>query len=132
MTAKKSILAILVGFIISNVLTTLWYMITDEANMVPYRREDPLYGGLILNHLIYVGLLWSIFVPYFQQNSKLKRAIVFGLIGSAIMFIPQALVVRSIWQVEFNLIFLLNTFAHLAIGGLIGLGFGIIYNYKRS
>lgn len=132
MTVKKFMLATFVGFVLSNVLTTLWYMGTDDANYVPYRREEINYGALMLNHLIYV-LIFVHFTPFYLNGSKkLMRGFLFGCLMAALMFIPQALVVRSIWMVEINTIFVLNTCAHLLIGGIIGLSTTLIINYKNQ
>ena len=65
------------------------------------------------------------------KNSKLN-AVLFGVILAGIMFIPTGLVVRSIWEVEFNAIFIKNALAHLAIGGIMGVVFSVIYNYKNN
>ena len=40
MNFKKSTLSVLLLFIVSNVLTTIWYMLTDKDNMVSFRREE--------------------------------------------------------------------------------------------
>ena len=131
MNVKKSVLSVLLLFICSNVLTTLWYMLTDDSNFVSFRRSEINYGGLMLNHLLFVIGFVYLF-PFFirDQNTKLK-AFVFGLIIAAIMFLPTGLVVRSIWKVDFNLIFVLNTIVHAVIGGILGIVISIIYNYKK-
>ena len=132
MSFKKSSLVVILLFIASNVLTTTWYMLTDDANMVSFRRSEINYGGLMLNHLIFVMGFVYLFPSYIKsQNTKLQ-AFLFGIVVAAIMFIPTGLVVRSIWQVEINLIFLMNTLAHLTIGGILGLLSSLIYNYKRD
>ena len=46
---------------------------------------------------------------------------------AAVMFVPQALVVRSIWMVEIDAIFFVNTVAHLLIGGVMGVVTALIY-----
>lgn len=132
MNTKKNILAVLVAFVLSNVLTTIWYMLTDEANYVPYRREEINYGALVFNHLIYAGLIVYLFPFYYRANPMRSRAFSFGVIMGAIMFVPQALVVRAIWDVDINTIFFLNTLAHLLIGGLMGLSISLFYNDKTS
>ena len=132
MSFKKFIVLSLLLFIISNILTTVWYMSTDVANFVPFRREEVNYGGLMLNHLLFV-IGFAYLFPFYAgvYNSK-ARAFLFGVILAGIMFIPTGLVVRSIWTVDFNLIFLINSLAHLAIGGLLGWISHIVYNYKRT
>jgi len=132
MTIKKSLLAGLAAFILSNILTTLWYMLTDEANFVPYRREEMNYGGMMLNHLIYAGIFVYLFPYYYEKYLSLGKGFLFGVLMAAMMFIPQALVVRSIWEVDINTIFFLNTLAHLAIGGIIGLVTALIYGKKKA
>lgn len=131
MTLKKTILAIIVAFILSNVLTTLWYMLTDEANFVPYRREVTNYGALMLNHLIYVTLMLYFFVDFYARQPKLSRGVLYGCMMAAMMYIPQAIVIRSIWAVDFNAIFVWNTIAHVVIGGIMGVAIALIYQYKN-
>lgn len=132
MNFKKSILSVLLLFIISNVLTTLWYMLFDDANMVSFRREEINYLGLMLNHFIYaIGFVY-LFPFYFKQHKTYLRAFIFGAILSAIMFIPTGIVVRSIWNVDFNSIFIMNSIAHIAIGGIMGLLIAFIFNFKNK
>ncbi|MDC6366981.1 MULTISPECIES: hypothetical protein [Flavobacteriaceae] len=134
MNTKKTILATLTLFIVSNVLTTIWYMLTDEANFLPFRRSETNYVGLLLNHLIFaIGFVY-LFPSYIKGNGNYSTgsALRYGVLLAAIMFLPTGFVVRSIWQVDFNLIFLWNTMAHLAIGGLMGILLLLIYNYKRN
>lgn len=132
MSSKKFILAVVVSFILSNSLTTLWYLFTDAANMVSFRKAEMNYVGLIMNHLIYALLFVVLFVPFFEQNPKLSRGFIFGLLAGAIMFVPSGIVVRSIWTVDFNGIFVLNSIAHIFIGGLMGVASAIIYNWKKA
>ncbi len=131
MNIKKFTLAVIALFIVSNVLTTVWYMITDDANFVPFRREEVNYLGLLLNHLLFViGFLYLFPFLISERNTK-GNAFIFGLVLASIMFIPTGMVVRSIWQVEFNAIFLLNALVHALIGGVIGLTARFIYNYRK-
>lgn len=132
MTLKKSLFSLLAAFILSNILTTLWYMLTDEANFVPYRREAMNYGGMMLNHLIYAGIFVYLFPYYYEKYLNLAKGFLFGVLMAAMMFVPQALVVRSIWEVDINTIFFLNTLAHLAIGGVIGLVTALIYGKRKA
>ena len=132
MNFKKSILAVLLLFIVSNVLTTLWYMLSDEANMLSFRREEMNYLGLMLNHFIYALGFVYLFPFYYKQYKSFLRAFVFGIILSAVMFIPTGIVVRSIWKVDFNSIFIFNSIAHLMIGGIMGLIIAVIFNYKNK
>ncbi len=132
MSTKKSILSILLLFILSNVLTTLWYQLTDEANFVSFRKDEINYAGLMLNHIIFVSGFMYLF-PYFIKGQNTKpKAFLYGVILSSIMFIPTGLVVRSVWQVDFNAIFVFNTIAHLVIGGILGIVLSLIYNYKKT
>ena len=132
MSFKKSILATVVLFIVSNVLTTVWYMISDDANMVSFRRAEMNYGGLMVNHLLFaIGFVYLF--PYYYQNFKsFGRAFLYGVIMAAIMFIPTGIVVRSIWEVDFNTIFIFNSMAHLVIGGVMGLVAAFIYNKNQT
>lgn len=131
MSIKKTAISIVVLFLISNVLTTLWYMITDDANFVSFRRSEVNYAGLMLNHLIFVCGLVYIF-PYFIQNQNTRiKAFLFGMVMAIMMFLPTGIVVRSIWQVDFNTIFAFNTLAHSFIGGILGLALHSIFNYKK-
>lgn len=124
-------LSILIAFIISNVLTTVWYMLTDEANMVPYRRAEINYGAMMFQHLIYAGLMVYLF-PYYYKEARTKlRAFIFGCLIATIMYIPQAVVIRAIWEVDFNSIFVFNTLAHIIIGGIMGLVISIIFDNKQ-
>ncbi|MCG8577625.1 MAG: hypothetical protein MI810_22280 [Flavobacteriales bacterium] len=132
MKLKKMLLAILVTFILSNVLTTVWYMVMDDANYVPYRRAEMNYGLLVLNHLIFAAIFVCLHPFFFQKSPKVERGMVYGLLMAAMMFIPQALVVRAIWEVDVNTIFFLNTLAHLAIGAILGVAVSLIYNYKNN
>ncbi len=132
MNLKKSILLTILLFVLSNILTTIWYASTDAANYVSFRREEINYGGLMLNHLIFAVGFMYLFPFYARVHNSKSSAFLFGVILSSIMFIPTGLVVRSIWTVEFNTIFLMNTIAHLIIGGVLGLVSNIMYNYKRE
>lgn len=132
MSSKKSILAVVVAFVLSNVLTTVYYMITDEPNMVPYRRDEMNYGALMLNHLIYAGIFVYLFPSFYQKAPKLSRGFLFGVLMAAMMFVPQALVVRAIWTVDINTIFFINSVAHLLIGGIIGIVTAFIHGNSNS
>ncbi len=131
MNIKKSIFSVFALFVVSNVLTTVWYILTDEANYVSFRRSEINYGGLTLNHLIFVIGFVYLF-PYFikDQNTRWK-SFVFGVVLASIMFLPTGIVVRSIWQVDFNIIFVLNAIAHAIIGGVLGIILKVIYDYKK-
>lgn len=131
MNYKKSILAIALLFITSNLLTITWYQLTDEANYVSFRRTEINYGGLMLNHLIFVMGFVYLFPNYIKSKNSKLNSFCYGSILAAIMFIPTGLVVRSLWKVDFNQIFLMNTVAHLTIGGVLGIVLSLIYNYKR-
>ncbi len=132
MNLKKSTLSVLLLFIVSNILTTLWYMLSDDANMVSFRREEMNYLGLLLNHFIYaIGFVY-LFPFYYKQYKTYLRAFVFGAILSTIMFIPTGIVVRSIWTVDFNSIFIMNSIAHIIIGGIMGLLIAFIFNFKNE
>jgi membrane associated rhomboid family serine protease len=121
MKTKQFLVATLLAFLASNILTTVYYMIMDEANYVSFRREQMDFGLMILNHLFYAILMVYFYPFYFAKKSTGKDAFVFGALIAAIMFIPSALVIRSIWTVDVNPTFFLNTTAHLVIGGIMGL-----------
>ena len=132
MSTKKTLLSVVVAFLLSNILTTIWYAATDEANYVPYRREEINYLALVLNHLVYAGIM-VFFFPYFYAKATRKiRGFAFGVMMATLMFLPQAMVIRAIWAVDFDAIFILNTLAHLIIGGIMGLSLSIIYDYKNT
>ncbi len=131
MNFKKTTLAVIVAFLLSNILTTIWYMTTDEANFVSFRREEMNFLGLVINHLIYALLFVLLFSSFFEKSPKISRGFIYGLLMGAVMFIPSGIVVRSIWTVDFNSIFLLNSLAHMVIGGLMGLAVSFIYNFKK-
>lgn len=132
MSIKKFILSILVAFILSNVLTTFWYIATDEANYVPYRKEQVNYIALMLNHLIYAGIVVYLFPFYYARAPKNGRAFLFGCVMGCLMFLPQAMVIRAIWKVDFNAIFALNSLAHVLIGGIMGFAIALIHNYGNK
>ncbi len=131
MNSKKTILSIIILFVTSNILTTIWYMITDEANMVNFRRDEPNYAGLTLNHLIFVCGFVYLFPHFIKEQNTKAKSIIYGAVLAVIMFLPTGIVVRSIWTVDFNWIFVLNTIAHVIIGGVLGLILSMIYNYKK-
>lgn len=132
MNTKKMILSVVVAFVLSNALTTAWYMATDDANFVPYRRAQINYAGLMLNHLVY-ALIFVYLIPFYLKSAiKVGRGFVFGVLMAAMMFLPQAMVVRSIWKVDFDAIFALNSLAHLVIGGIIGVVVTLIYKPKKQ
>jgi len=130
MPTKRLILATIAAFLLSNILTTLWYMLMDAPNEVPFRRETMNYGLLTLNHLIYAGLMVYLFPYYWAKNASVAGAFQYGIVIAALMYIPQALVIRSIWTIDVNMIFLLNTLAHLVIGGVMGVA--IFYLTRKS
>ena len=128
MNGKKAILALVAGFVLSNVLTTIYYIITDEPNFVPIRREETVYIGLFLTHLIFVGIMVIMFPRWVRPDGSLiMQGGIFGVLMSAMMFVPQAILVRSIWTVDFNLIFVVNSIAHLVIGAIVGALIAWIY-----
>ena len=128
MNFKKASLALVTGFILSNLLTTVYYILTDEPNFVPIRREETIFIGLILTHLVFVGIMVAMFPRWVRNEGSLAmQGAVFGLLMSAMMFIPQAILVRSIWTVDFNLIFVINSIAHLVIGAIVGASIALIY-----
>lgn len=128
MNVKKATLAFVAGFILSNVLTTVYYIITDEPNFVPIRREETIYIGLLLTHLFFVGIMVAMFPRWARPDGSLiSQGAIFGALMSAMMFVPQAILVRSIWTVDFNLIFVVNTIAHLVIGAIVGIVIAWIY-----
>ena len=131
MNFKKSILAIVAAFLVSNILTTIWYMVSDDANFVSFRKEEINYLGLIINHIIYASIFVYLFPSFYEKSPKQSRAFLYGVLMAALMFVPSGIVVRSIWTVDFNSIFVFNSIAHLVIGGLMGIVVSIIYNYKK-
>ena len=132
MSTRKSIWAVVAAFLLSNILTTAYYMLTDEANMVPYRRESINYAALLANHLIYAALFVHLFAPYYKQRPQLSRGFLYGVLMAAVMFVPQALVVRGIWKVDINTIFFINSLAHLLIGGIMGVVTALIYGKSSA
>lgn len=132
MNWKKASLALVVGFILSNILTTVYYIITDEPNFVPIRRDETVYAGLLLTHLIFVGIMVAMFPRWARPNSSLvSQGAIFGALMSGMMFVPQAILVRSIWTVDFNLIFVVNSIAHLVIGAIVGIVIALIYGQPK-
>lgn len=132
MNLQKSILAVIASFLLSNVLTSVWYMLSDDANFVSFRKEEMNYLGLMVNHLIYASIFVYLFSSFYEKAPKLSRGFLYGTLMGALMFIPSGIVVRSIWTVDFNSIFLLNSIAHVVIGGIMGLVVSLIYNYKKA
>ena len=132
MNIKKSILSVIILFVLSNILTTVWYMLMDEANYVPFRRDEINYGGLMLNHILFVSGFVYLFPSYIKSKNTVLRAVQFGAVVASIMFIPTGLVVRSIWKVGFNGIFVFNAIAHAVIGVVLGIVARLIYNYKND
>ncbi len=122
MNSKKAALALVAGFILSNVLTTVYYIVTDEPNFVPIRRAETVYAGMMLTHLIFVGIMVVMFPRWSRSGqSLLSQGALFGALMAGMMFLPQAILVRSIWTVDFNLIFVVNSIAHVVIGAVIGI-----------
>ncbi|MFX3625818.1 MAG: hypothetical protein ACN6I4_00525 [bacterium] len=128
MKTKYFILSVIAAFFVSNILTTVWYMLMDEANYVPFRREEMNYAALTLNHIIYAGLMVYFYPFYYLKKPSMGNAFVYGILIAALMFIPQALVVRSIWTVDIDANFFMNTIAHLVIGGVMGVFIKLISN----
>ncbi|MBO6515606.1 MAG: hypothetical protein JJ975_03555 [Bacteroidia bacterium] len=131
MNTKKTIVAVLVSFLISNILATLWYSIMDDANFVAFRREEMNYLGLMLNHLVFAGLFVHFFPSYYSSSPGTGRSLIYGTLMAALMFLPSGMVVRSIWTVDFNSIFFLNTLAHMVIGAIMGFVLMKIYLFKK-
>ena len=133
MNSKKAVLALIAGFIASNVLTTIYYLITDEPNFVPIRRDQTVYAGMMLTHLIFVGIMVAMFPRWVRATeSLLSQGALFGALMAGMMFVPQAILVRSIWTVDFNAIFILNSIAHVAIGAIIGIVIARIMGPSQS
>ena len=53
MSTGRAITALVVGFLLSNILTTIYYIITASMNTVPFQREQQVFIGLFLTHLIF-------------------------------------------------------------------------------
>ncbi len=132
MNRTRYILSVLIAFIVSNVLTTLWYSLMDEPNMVSFRREEMNYFGLVMNHLLYASIFVYLFPFYYDRKPGALRSATYGALLSAVMFIPSGMVVRSIWTVDFNSIFILNALAHIVIGALMALATAKIYHFKQE
>ena len=124
---KKNLLAGLAAFVLSNALTTAWYMAMSDQNAVEFRREEFNYAALMVNHLLFAGLFVYFFPFYYKPAPKIGRAMLYGVLMAALMYLPQALVIRAIWEVEIDLMFAANSSAHLAIGGVMGLAVGLIW-----
>jgi hypothetical protein len=130
---KSKIYAIIAAVLLSNLLTTVYYIITSSPNhMGAFQRPEYNYLGLMVNHIIYVSIAVSTFTRWYRAGDGgiVKQGIIYGVLMAAIMYLPQAFVVRSIWYVEFNLIFVFNIVAHLCIGAIIG--FVIASMLKKS
>jgi hypothetical protein len=121
---KSKIYAIIAGVLLSNILTTVYYLITAGPNhMGAFQRPEYNYLGLMVSHIIHVSILVLTFTRWYRRsdNSVIQQGVIYGVLMAALMYLPQAFVVRSIWFVEFNLIFVLNIAAHLIIGAVMGL-----------
>ena len=131
MNLKKFIFSTFITFFFSTLLTTIWYSLSSEANTVSFTRATPNYGLLTTNHLLYaIGFVYLF--PFYYNNFKTtKSAFLYGVIVASIMFIPTGLVVRAIWEVEFDMIFIINTFIHILIGGITGVITALIYNRNK-
>ncbi|NQZ78245.1 MAG: hypothetical protein HRT61_19385 [Ekhidna sp.] len=132
MKNTKQIITFIILFVLSNILTTSWYMITSDVNTVSFQREEANYLGLVFNHLIFVAGLIYLLNGLIKIESSRLQAFTYGVVIAGIMFIPTGLVVRSIWLVNFDKIFIYNSIAHLIIGGILGVVFHFIYMFERK
>ena len=131
MSTKKFFISLIAGFVTSMILTSIYYYIMDEPNMVDMRRSEMIYPGLMATHLLFVGLMILIYQRWRRvEESAVRQGSIFGVLMAAMMFIPQAVLVRSIWTVDFNGIFIVNIIAHLLIGAVIGIVIALIIERK--
>ncbi|WP_372371194.1 hypothetical protein [Candidatus Uabimicrobium sp. HlEnr_7] len=129
---KKFLAAFITCFLISNVLTIVWYTATADANSVPFKREQPDYLLLQLNHIVFAFILAYIYPIGYKGGSLLKEGFCFGVLMGILMFLPTGLVVRGIWEVPANLMFVFNTIFHALAGGVCGVGIAFTYGKKTE
>ena len=128
MNTGKALTALVVGFLLSNILTTIYYIVTASMNTVPFQREQQVFVGLFLTHLIFVGIMVYMYPRWSRAgDSAVAQGALFGALMAAMMFIPQAVLVRSIWTVDFNTIFVANVVAHTVIGAMVGVAIALIH-----
>ena len=97
-------------------------------NTVPFQREQQVFVGLILTHLIFVGIMVYMYPRWSRAgDSAVSQGALFGALMAGMMFIPQAVLVRSIWTVNFDAIFAANIVAHTVIGAIVGIAIAFIH-----
>ncbi|KAA3642929.1 MAG: hypothetical protein DWQ07_20620 [Chloroflexi bacterium] len=133
MSTGRAITALVVGFLLSNILTTIYYIVTASMNTVPFQREQQVFIGLFLTHFIFVGIMVYMYPRWSRSvDSAVAQGALFGALMAAMMFIPQAVLVRSIWTVDFNAIFAANIVAHTVIGAIVGIAIALIHSRGSS
>ncbi len=129
---KKFIGSFIVCFLLNNILTIAWYTFTAEANTVPFKREQPDYLLLQLNHIVFAFILAYVYPMGYKGGNLVTEGFRFGVLMGILMFLPTGLVVRGIWQVPANLMFVYNTIFHAIASGICGIGIAFIYGKKTE
>ncbi len=120
MTRTSIALSAVLAFIASNVLSTAYYMATATENTVAFARDVPRYELLTANHLVFAVALAWLYPRFIDHGSRATAGLRFGAMMGLVMFVPTGLVVRGIWTVDFDAIFLANCAFHIGCGAVLG------------
>ncbi len=130
MKPKYFILAFLSATFVSILLNSIYYGVTAEQHLWEMTKETPDWGLMILNHLVYAGLLTYIFPFGYTGKSVWGEGARFGALMGMVMFVPTGLVVRAAWEVPMTPLFALDIAMAAIISAIMGCAIAAIY--KRT
>ncbi|MEM7029054.1 MAG: hypothetical protein AAF629_05635 [Chloroflexota bacterium] len=127
MTIKKFTIAVVVAFIISNILNTIYYAVTAAGHVWEMTKAEPNYPLLMLNHLVFVLLLAYVYPIGYKGGSPIAEGARFGALMGLIMFVPTGLVVRAAWEVPITPYFLADIVFHTLATAIMGISIAFVY-----
>lgn len=127
MNVRKFGLATLAAVVISVLLNTVYYAITAAGHEWAMTKTEPLWGLMMLNHIVFAGLLAYVYPIGYQGGAPLLEGVRFGALMGLIMFVPTGLVVRAAWEVPITPYFILDILMAAIISAVMGIAIASIY-----
>ena len=105
---------------LSAVVNTIYYAVTAQAHAWEATRSEPLFGLMMLNHVIF-ALLLTVLYPMMRRSATARRdGFTFGVLMGLVMFVPTGLVVRAAWTVPLTALFATDILFHALLTGVLG------------
>ncbi len=112
--------AVVAGTVLSTVANTLYYAVTAHAHTWAATRSEPLFGLMMLNHVVFALLLTAVYPMMRRRASAWRDGFTFGVLMGLIMFVPTGLVVRAAWTVPITAFFAADILFHALVTGGLG------------